>query len=183
MHRKHAEAIERPRELTEKSLLLLKRNRQRRFQTGTGPGGKKWKRKSPLTMMTTGQSVALTLTGLLRESMAIRIDGDDKGAVGSSDFRALVHHEGRTIKPVRAKMLAIPVTREAAMVTSPRKIAGLFSPKGKRVLARSDGSGGLEILFILKSQVKIPERKIFGTDKREEKQLKEISKEHLKDNI
>ena len=75
---------------------------------------------------------------------------------------AAVHEYGKTIRPVKAKALAIPVSRFAAEQArrygGVGNIPGLFRPKGKRILALSAGFAGIVPMFILSKQTVIPPR-------------------------
>ncbi|WP_198589129.1 hypothetical protein [Mycobacteroides abscessus] len=82
----------------------------------------------------------------------------DVGIFASDDsfysMIANVHEFGLTIK-AKDKMLTIP-TKEAEGRKA-ADIPGLFRPKGKDILAVSEG-GNLKVMFILKKSVTIPER-------------------------
>lgn len=75
---------------------------------------------------------------------------------------AAVHEYGATIRPRKAKALAIPVSRFAAEQArrygGVGNIPGLFRPKGKRILALSAGFKGIVPMFILMKQTVIPPR-------------------------
>ena len=71
---------------------------------------------------------------------------------------ARMHEEGGVIRPKRAKFLAIPLVPG---LTSPRNQYGTFvfrASSGKLIIARRSPGGGLEPLYVLKKQVKIPDR-------------------------
>lgn len=85
------------------------------------------------------------------------------GGTEDNNFYAMiayVHEFGMTIK-AKKSYLTIP-TKEAGMRKA-SEIEGLFRPKGTDILAVSDGSGGLTVMFYLKKQVKIPERSFMRT--------------------
>lgn len=75
---------------------------------------------------------------------------------------AAVHEYGKTIRPVKAKALAIPVSRfakeQARRYGGVGNIPGLFRPKGKKILALSAGFKGIVPMFILMKQTVIPPR-------------------------
>ncbi len=82
------------------------------------------------------------------------------GVFGSDDsFLAMlanVHEYGATIRP-NGQWLTIPT--KAAGNRSARDFGReLFRPRGKDVLAVSRGNGQIEVMFILKKSVTIPER-------------------------
>ncbi len=82
------------------------------------------------------------------------------GVFGSDDsFLAMlanVHEYGVTIKP-HGQWLTIP-TKAAGGRTARDFGRELFRPHGKNVLAVSRGNGQIEVMFILKKSVTIPER-------------------------
>jgi len=69
---------------------------------------------------------------------------------------AAANEFGANIRPKNHQWLTIP-TKEAKG-RKPRDIEGLFKPKGKRILAVTDGNGGLVPMFYLVKEVHIPER-------------------------
>lgn len=83
-----------------------------------------------------------------------------KDGIGIADIAA-VHIYGATIKPKKGKMLAVPVTREAARLQrqhgSARFIPGLYHPRGTRILGIPRAKR-FDIWFILMPQVVIPPR-------------------------
>jgi phage gpG-like protein len=70
---------------------------------------------------------------------------------------ARIHEFGGIIRPVRARALAIPLRKEFRNI--PPRTLDLFVLKrgGKVFLARKNG-GKLDILYVLKDQVRIPAR-------------------------
>lgn len=138
---------------------------RQRFQTSTDPDGRAWKPlKHPRPQ---GGSKPLLNTGQLRNSIvpAIRPDG---GAVGTNHVAARLHNNGGLIKPKKGKALAIPVTKEAARVGSPRRFKRgelfMIPSKGKSIgrLATRDGRGRVVTQFLLVKQVRIPARRFAG---------------------
>jgi len=76
---------------------------------------------------------------------------------------AAIHEFGRTIRPKKARALAIPVNAAARQAKSPRDLPGLFMvkrPGRPPLLARSIGGahGRLEIFYVLKASVTLPAR-------------------------
>ena len=82
------------------------------------------------------------------------------GIFGSDDsfyaMLATVHEFGMQIR-AKNKYLAIP-TKAAGMKRPADFGDKLFKPKGKNVLAIAKDNGGIEVMFILKESVNIPER-------------------------
>ncbi|MFQ6391352.1 hypothetical protein ACLNAR_26570 [Priestia aryabhattai] len=83
------------------------------------------------------------------------------GVFGSDDAELVkiagVHEYGMTIKPKKAKMLAVPVSPKAKG-KRPADFPTLFNPKGTKVLAIPKGREDMEVLFVLMHSVTIPER-------------------------
>ncbi|WP_260484793.1 hypothetical protein [Listeria booriae] len=98
------------------------------------------------------KSVLQTLDELNDYSLQIGIFGEDNSFM---QMVAGVQEFGLTIRP-RGKYLTLPT--EAAGGRSAREIPGLFKPRGKNILAVADRNGNLTVMFILKEEVKIPER-------------------------
>lgn len=73
---------------------------------------------------------------------------------------ANVHEYGCTIKPKRAKRLAIPL-HPSARGKSPREFTDLYlitSKEGNLLLVRDKGTGDMEFMYWLATEVHIPER-------------------------
>ncbi|MCJ7988952.1 hypothetical protein MUB15_06115 [Priestia sp. OVS21] len=83
------------------------------------------------------------------------------GVFGSDDAELVkiagVHEYGMTIRPKKAKMLAVPVSPKAKGKW-PADFPTLFNPKGTKVLAIPKGRDDMEVLFVLMTSVTIPER-------------------------
>ena len=92
------------------------------------------------------------LDKLNSQSLQIGIFGEDDSFMA---MIAGVNEFGATIRP-KKQYLTIP-TKEANG-RSARDIPGLFKPKGKNILAISDGNKGLKVMFYLVKEVNIPER-------------------------
>lgn len=82
-----------------------------------------------------------------------------KGDEDYLEMIAMVNEYGTHIFPRKAKWLTIPT--KLAGKRSAREIEGLFVPKGKHCLAKTNSSGGLDVYFWLKKSVVIPERSYF----------------------
>lgn len=98
------------------------------------------------------KKVIKELDELDKYSLQIGLFGEDDSFI---QMLAGVHEFGLTIRP-KGKYLTIP-TKEAGN-RSAREIPGLFKPKGKNILATSNKSGKLTVMFYLKEEVNIPER-------------------------
>lgn len=130
-------------------------------------GRSEWPPLSPLTIGSKGSSKPLIdQNDLMQAVSSVRLGplsffvGVHRGK-GAIVNIAAVHEFGATIKPRKAKALAIPTSRKAKELSrqhgGTRNIPGLFRPKGTKVLAISRGTH-FEIMFILSSQVVIPPR-------------------------
>jgi phage virion morphogenesis protein len=147
------------------------------FARSQGPDGRKWK---PLAHGRPGQSGGLPLrdTGMLLASTNSRVVGQEI-IVGSNHISAGVHQFGGTIKPKKAKLLAIPLTKEAKRAGSPRNfprpLVAIIGKSGEGVLIeappRRGGSakgkkpaakGKGKAQFALVKQVIIPARPFLG---------------------
>lgn len=93
-------------------------------------------------------------TGALRSSVKTDIKQDKLAAeVGTNLVYGPIHEFGGIVRPVRARMLAIPLARQKG---SPRNEAGLFlirSRAGNLLLMNRKGPR-----WVLKEQVRIPRR-------------------------
>lgn len=95
-----------------------------------------------------------TAKGVLRRSIKVVRDTSELSAdIGTDVIYGRIHEFGGTIKPVKAKFLAIPVGN---LKGSPRQhnLALATTLKGQYVLV--DGAG--EVQYILRKEVVIPER-------------------------
>ena len=141
-----------------------------RFTLRTGDPS--WPANSPITIARKGSSKPLRDYGDLAASVKdfvvnphaffIGVPRGEKNSDGQEIVRiATIHEFGGTIKPKRAKALAIPLSRKASMLSrrhgGVRNIPGLFKLGNSNVLAIPDGTG-FESLFILKDKVVIPQR-------------------------
>lgn len=131
------------------------------FRKQVDPDNKPW---NPLKYR---QGQALRDTGQLLNSIVSRQFArktNDEVAIGTNLIYAPLHNYGGTIRPVKAKMLAIPLRREARRLGSPRKLKDGFiqrSQKGNLIIFRKSGAEIIP-MFVLKDQVVIPARKFLG---------------------
>ena len=97
------------------------------------------------------------LEELRRTEIHVGIFGDDDSHIL---MIANVHEYGTTIKPKRAKRLAIPLNKRARE-KSPRQFNDLFpltTSNGALYLVRNKGQNQLEFMYWLAKEVHIPER-------------------------
>lgn len=138
------------------------------FATSTAPDGTPW---APLKFpRPNGGSKPLMDTGLLAASGSATFDGDTL-TLRANGPGAAVHNFGATIRPVNAKFLAIPVTREARKVTGPRAF-----PRDLFFIPRKSGPGGslaervakgkkkgqVLVHYLLRDHVDVPARQFMG---------------------
>lgn len=97
------------------------------FRTQSDPAtGRAWKPTGGLALLSRagsgGGAKTLRDTGRLQQSLAAapRVTRDTV-SIGSNVRYARIHQEGGTIRPRNAKMLAIPLTREAGRARSARE--------------------------------------------------------------
>lgn len=137
---------------------------QDHFQSQTGPDGKPWpvlKHPRP-----DGGGRALQDKGLLAASCTATVVGNVI-ELKASHPGANVHQYGATIVPKRGKFLAIPITREAKRIGSPRQNKfprPLFVIRSPRSICLAErGSGGkIVVHYVLRTRVVIPPRPYVG---------------------
>ena len=99
-------------------------------------------------------------TGALSRSLTMQeVSGDLAMRVGTGMIYARIHEYGGVIRPVRARMLAVPITPEARK-HGPRQFPRpLFVVKGPKraVLAEQDGDQ-MQVHYVLMSSVTMPAR-------------------------
>lgn len=108
-----------PAEIGRRMADILVKDVRGRFVTSTDPGGRPWKplAKSPRVG---GGGLPLLDSGLLRASV-FGYGTATGAAVATNMPYAALHEYGGTVRPVTSKYLAIPLTREAKRVGSPRR--------------------------------------------------------------
>lgn len=103
---------------------------------------------------TSNVGAILQASGLLRASMGkVREINNASMKYGTPSSISAAHHFGVTIRPVRAKYLALPYP---GVTGRPREYTNTFF-RGK-TLYQSDGQQGLRPLFFLKDKVTLPAR-------------------------
>jgi phage gpG-like protein len=125
-----------------------------------------------------GRGATLVRSGKLVNSIRHVVVGEQV-TVGSDLVYARIHHDGGIIKPVNAKYLAIPLTKEAA-VKRPREWADTFIRKG--VIFRNTADG-IEALYALKAQVTIPSRPYMFMSDETRNSLRQLALEYIQANV
>lgn len=160
--------------------VLLVSSTRRRFREGKAPSGRKWKPLSKVTLAARrGGTHPLLDKGMLRDSVNFQVSSDAV-TIGTVLKQARVHQLGATIRPKRAKMLAIPLKKEAR-ARSPRDFPDLFVWRrfGKVFLARASTRGNLSLMYLLKRSVKIPARAFIGISREDERDMTDIVHEFI----
>lgn len=93
------------------------------------------------------------LNALGRLQLQVGVFGKDDSYM---QMIAAANEFGANITPKNGEWLTIPA--KAAKGQKASEIDGLFKPKGKRILAVTDGNGELVTMFYLVKSVHIPER-------------------------
>lgn len=138
---------------------------QQHFQTSTGPDGVPWK---PLAHpRPAGGHLPLLDKGLLAASVTAKVDGDEI-VLQASHPGARLHQFGGVVYPVRARALAIPISREATKVTGPRSFGRPLqlipgrSGGPARLVEPGRGKGAPKTHFLLVRSVTVPKRTYLG---------------------
>lgn len=135
------------------------------FQKSRAPDGTPW--VSLAWPRPGGPGKPLYDTGVLMNSIRATVSGGVLSVFTDVAYAGL-HQYGGTIRPVRAKKLAIPVTREAKRAGSPRKMTGLqfaMFPSGKGIAHTQQGTGNRAsrtVHFVLVDEVTVPARPFLG---------------------
>lgn len=111
-------------------------------------------RQNLVTPSSKSKGTTLVKSAKLVNSIRYAVSGDQI-KVGTDVPYGKIHHTGGTIRPSRAKYLAIPLTKEAA-ANKPREWTGTWIAKGCIMHLGKDGKP--EALYALKKQVTIPAR-------------------------
>jgi len=148
---------------------ILSSTRQR-FRSGYGPDNTKW---PPSRRALEGGGRTLRDSGDLAGSITGEF-GESFAAVGTNKIKAAIHQFGGTIKPDKAKALAIPISREARKALGPRKFGReleLIWPKGSKFgwlvenqAGRGPSGKGAQSIFHyrLAKKVEMPARSFLG---------------------
>ena len=150
---------------------LIQNDTRERLKKGVDPDGVPHKPlKYPPLVGPSSRTTPLWATGKLAASCSAGAEGNIKQVTkftlvyGTNLEYANIHQAGGTIKPNRAKKLAVPLTREAAKYDSPREFPRkLFIPKGRMILAEARGKKAkLVAHYALKDSVDVPARPFIG---------------------
>jgi len=161
--------------------LLIRADALENFSGLHDPDGKAWKPLAHNRIRNKGDGKPLRDTGLLMASVTAtaRARGsineltDTYLVVGTNVEYARLHQEGGTVTPKNAKMLAIPLTREAARLEGARDFPRplfVLSTNGKAFLAEPNPKGQTKrgkdrppiLHYVLKDKVVIPARPFLG---------------------
>ena len=135
---------------------------KRRFATGTTPQGQKWR---PLKYpRPRGGDQPGRDTGRLMNSFTGRADATGV-TVGTAHPAAALFNFGGTVRPKKAKRLAIPLTREAVRAGSPRRMKGT----AKKPLFAKKVGGKWVGHFLLVRQTRHAAREFLGVSPEAEK--------------
>lgn len=136
---------------------------QARFRMQNAPDGTPWPKLKYRRIR--GGNIVLSDTGVLRAS--IHVETTATGVMAYSNLPyARIHNYGGRIVPVRAKFLAIPMTREAMRYKSPRR----FPRPLKTIIGKAktggimfETIGGVKVIhYALTKEVNIPKREFMG---------------------
>lgn len=110
--------------LLQRARVLMQKDVRENFQASKDPDGQPWK---PLKFpRVRGGDKPLLDTGLLRASVTTKAEGNIEQytatsvTIGTNRPGANLHQKGGTVLPVKAKALAIPLTKEALRSGGPR---------------------------------------------------------------
>ena len=136
-------------------------------------------RDGKITPHSKNSGTTLVKFGKLVNSITHVVSGNHV-IVGTNLKYARILHEGGTIRPVKAKYLAIPLTKEAA-VRKPRDWQGTFIRKG--IIFRSLEGGKIDTLYALKTQVVIPARPYMYISEDTSSRLRNLINSYLDKNL
>lgn len=137
---------------------------KKRFTSGTAPDGSRWK---PLKFARPrGGNMPLMDTGRLRNSIVGRFDLNGV-TVGTAHPGAALQNFGGTVRPVKGKFLAIPLTKEAVRSGTPR---GMIGTEAMPIFAKMINGVRVGHFLLLKKTV-VPARPFMGLSAEGEKAL------------
>jgi phage gpG-like protein len=159
---------------------------RRRFEDGKGPDGRPW---APLKHpRVSGGNLPLLDRGMLRSSVttasatgSIFEKTSNHLLAGTALEYGPIHQYGGVIRPKNAKMLAIPATKKAKAVGSPRNWpeGTLHFRWGKRGGVAFTKKGLREqVQYYFAKEVTIPARPYVGYSESDEAEMVEIVAEH-----
>lgn len=152
------------------------------FDSSAGPDGRPW---APLKLARPrGGNKPLRDTGLLLASITggahslNRVSGNTV-IVGTNRVGARLHQYGGTVTPKRGKFLAIPATKEAARVGSPRRfprpLAPVIGRRGGVLLDKRNDT----VQFYLAKRVVVPARPFLGMGQRLRDKVAQIVRDYF----
>jgi phage gpG-like protein len=163
-----------PPELGKTIGLIVVSDLKGRISRGVSPDGTKY---LPLGhTRPNGGNNPLLSTGVLRNSITSVVAGNSI-SVGTNLLYGPVHQYGATIVPVKAKLLAIPITKTARYAGSPRRFPGklTFVPtKSGGILKDAKGV----VHYVLVDKVEIPARPFIGFSSDALKLVNQVAAEH-----
>jgi len=182
----------------------IKSETKRNFDQGRSPSGQKWASLTEMSILGRREShsqLPLRDTGLLMQSVIAQGEGHIEEmtktslTVGTNLRYAHTHQEGATIRPVRAKALAIPVHPEARYYNprTPGDGRGVYPGKLFPVFSVSSGAMWLvdaaamkaggdisqAVRYRIKRQVTVPARPFLGFNDRIVQKLDRIMDDWL----
>lgn len=161
---------------------------------------------APLTKTLKGGKGPLKDTGETRASITYKVAGDTL-LVGTNKAHAPLIHHGGTIRPKKAKKLAIPATREVKRWSETKGVKGLITmleakgwsinwraksvigtpPKGAKgmgmKLKAKKGQARAYLLFIRKGQVKVPAREFMFLSASQRRELRQLAAEVIRQEL
>ncbi len=160
--------------------MLFQADVRRQFYSGHDAAGNPWRKlKHPRPA---GGDKPLLNTGILANSYVAAADARGV-SVSSTHPGAALHQNGGIVRPTKAKVLTIPMTREATRYGSPRRFPRkLFSrPGGKGLYESIPGEGRrkakLVLHYLFASEVEVPARPV-GFSERAQGEAAEMLAEH-----
>lgn len=176
-----------PREISEAAAIIGLSDVRDHFQTSTGPQGVPWAPIKFRVRSSNGMKPLLD-TGQLRAAQNYRVD-ETGFVIGSNKIQAHLMAKGGTIRPIKGKFLAIPVTLDALRVRSarsfPRKLICVIGKNGRGGVLKeiiSVKGKKVEIVhYALTKEVTIPPREfLFISDQSNQKINRFVSNELIK---
>lgn len=139
---------------------------------------------SPLTVLNKGGDNPLRDTGQLFNSIT-HFPEKNKVTIGTDKPYAPVHQFGATIRPKKAKKLAIPfgwrVRRDVEKYGSVEKTIEAYKKQGwkirftpAKILGKENKKSPWTVLFVRTNEVRIPKREFLYIDKKDEETIFEI---------
>jgi hypothetical protein len=166
--------------------VMLAESARRRLIEGRAPDGTPHQRRAGLTQWSTKGPRPGRDTGQLARSITSgglsRKGGDLVLSWGSPLERLRWYEEGGTVRPKRARLLAVPLTRRAKRYSSPKKYPEqLILIKGRKgrfwLVQKPEGSGAWKFIYALIPKAVRPARPLLPPSPRDVASLnREINK-------